>query len=390
MGTEDWIAGELDSRRREGLERRPATYPEAGGKITLDGKVFLNLASNDYLDLSRHPAVISAAAGALRVFGAGATASRLVTGTLSIHCELEAALAKLKGYPAALAFGSGYMANAGVIASLAGRDDTVLVDKLAHASILDAVILSRARLQRFRHNDVAHLEELLKKDCGTGRRLVVTESVFSMDGDIAPLRDIAAAASKASAMLMVDEAHATGVFGPGGSGLVRELGLEQDVNVSMGTLSKALGGYGGFIACSAQMRELMINTARPFIFSTGLPPASAASALAAIGVMAERPGMGRDLLENAARLRRRLRDAGLDTGSSSSQIVPVIVGENHIAVEMAERLKARGILVAAIRPPTVPAGTARLRLSVSLAHSMADLDRAADEVILAVNAARAR
>lgn len=381
MGTEDWITDELDSRRREGLDRHLTVSSATGGKIILGGKVVLNLASNDYLNFSHHPVVIAAAAEALRVFGAGATASRLVTGTLPLHEELECALANHKGYPAALVFGSGYMANSGIIASLVGRTDSVLVDKLAHASILDAAVLSRARLHRFRHNDATHLEELLRQTGETTRRLVVTESVFSMDGDLAPLRDIAAVSRAASAMLMVDEAHSTGVFGPGGSGLVRELQIEKDVNVSMGTLSKALGGYGGFIACSAQVREVMVNSARSFIFSTGLPPASAAAALSALGVLAARPDMGRELLAHAALFRQRLRDAGLNTGDSASQIIPVIVGENSLAVELSKKLRERGIVVAAIRPPTVPAGTARLRLSVTLAHTVGDLERAADEII---------
>lgn len=381
MGTEEWIAGELDSCRGEQLDRHLTVYPEAGGKIRVGGRTVLNFSSNDYLDLSRHPAVTSAAIGALRTCGAGATASRLVTGTLAIHDDLECALAKFKDYPAALVFGCGYMANAGVIASLVGRDDTVLVDRLAHASILDAAVLSRARFCRFRHNDAAHLGDLLRKSGNSGRRLVVTESVFSMDGDIAPLRDIAAAARASSAMLMIDEAHSTGVFGPGGSGIVRELRLERDVNVSMGTLSKALGGYGGFVACSGLLRDLLVNRARSFIFSTALPPASAASALAALGVLAASPDMGRDLLENAAMFRGRLGAAGLNTGSSASQIIPLILGENRLVVELSARLRGRGIIAAAIRPPAVPAGTARLRLSVTLAHTRDDLEHAADEII---------
>jgi len=383
MKTEDWIADELASCRRQGLDRHLQVLSGAGGKITLGGKVMLNLASNDYLDLSHHPAVISAAVGALRNFGAGATASRLVTGTLAIHEELEHALAKYKGYPSSLVFGSGYMTNSGVITSLVGRSDTVFVDKLAHASILDAVVLSRAKLCRFRHNDVQHLVELLRKSGSRGRRLIVTESVFSMDGDVAPLSEIATVARGSSAMLMVDEAHSTGVFGPDGAGLARELKLEKDITVSMGTLSKALGGYGGFAASSVELRELMINVARSFIFSTGLPPASAASALAALVVLAARPSMGKDLLKNADGFRKRLQDAGLDTGNSASQIIPVIVADNRLVIELAGRLRKRDIIVAAIRPPAVPVGTARLRLSVTLAHTADDLERASDEIIRA-------
>ncbi|MEI6970515.1 MAG: 8-amino-7-oxononanoate synthase, partial [bacterium] len=338
MDTEAWIADELESFRRADLARRLTVYPRTGGMMDIGGRIVMNLASNDYLDLAHDPAVAAAAAAAIHKLGAGATASRLVAGTLSLHEELEKRLAACKGYQAALVFGSGYMANSGAITSIVGRGDTVFADRLAHASIIDAVILSRARLQRYRHNDPSHLEELLRKSGTAGRRLVVTESVFSMDGDIAPLLDIANAAAGASAMLMVDEAHSTGVFGPGGAGLIRELRMEDKVNISMGTLSKALGGYGGFVACSAQLCDLMVNKARPFIFSTGLPPASAASALAALDVLAARPDIGKKLLDNAALLRRRLQDAGLDTGGSASQIIPVMVGENRPAIELSGKL----------------------------------------------------
>ena len=299
--------------------------------------------------------------------------------------ELEQRLAGFKGYPAALVFGSGFLTNAGVIPSLVGRDDAVFADKLVHASIIDAITLSRAKLVRFHHNDVQHLEELLKKQ-PAGCRLVVTESVFSMDGDLAPLRDIAAVAQRQNAMLMIDEAHATGVFGPSGSGLIREHGIETSVNVSMGTLSKALGSYGGFVACSSHMRELFVNRARSLIYTTALPPSVIASSIAALEILQASPSLGSKLLKRAESFRKTLHAAGLDTLQSASQIVPIVVGDNAKTLALAERLYASGVLVVAIRPPTIPKGSARLRISITLDHSEKDLARAADLIIAAAKA----
>jgi len=381
MKRESWIAEELEALKTGHLDRHLRVYPEAGGKIRMDGREFLNFSSNDYLALARHPQVIASAEKALREFGAGSTASRLVTGTLPLHEELERRLASYKGYKAALVFGSGYLANAGTIPALAGRDDTVFADKLAHASIIDSIILSRARLVRFRHNDVQHLDELLQKNSTSGRRLVVTESVFSMDGDLAPLADIAAVATRHEALLMIDEAHATGVFGPSGSGLIRQHRLESDVNVSMGTLSKAMGGYGGFVACSPPMRELLVNRARAIIYTTALPPPVVGAALGAMDVLEHNPDLGPELLRRAGDFRNALRAAGFDTMDSQSQIIPVRVGYNAKALALAQRLRENGILAVAIRPPTVPQGTARLRLSVTLAHTDGDLQRASEVII---------
>ena len=385
MEAEQWIAGELASLRDRGLYRHVLAYQQAGGKIQINGKTCLNFSCNDYLDLGRHPEVIAASREAVERFGCSAAASRLVTGTLDAHCELEDALAAHKGYPAALVFGSGFLTNVGVIPTLVGRGGHVFVDRLAHASLVDAIVLSRASVHRFRHNDPEHLDALLRRCTAGGPRLVVTESVFSMDGDIAPLPAIAQTATAHDAMLMVDEAHATGVFGPEGRGIVRMHGLESSVNISMGTLSKALAGYGGFVACSLPMRELLINRSRAFIYSTGLPPAAVGSAIGALRVIEQAGDLGERLLGRAALFRQTLADAGLSTGSSESQIVPVLVRENSRALALAERLKARGILAVAIRPPTVPAGTARLRLSVTLAHTAEDLQWAAEEIAAAAS-----
>ena len=381
MHCEQWIGDNLAQLRAKSLERSLSVLGEAGGKLKIGGRTFLNFSSNDYLGLARHPEVIAASRRCLESYGCGATASRLVTGTLEPHRELERVIAALKGYPEALVFGSGFLANAGVITALVGRGDHVFADKLAHASIIDGIVLSRANLKRFHHNDPEHLGQLLKQCPHSGRKLVVTESVFSMDGDIAPLPEIASLAVEHGAMAMVDEAHATGVFGPGGSGLIRQYGLEDRVNVSMGTLSKALGGYGGFIASSPALRELLVNRARSFIYTTGLPPAVAGSALGALDVVKKAGDAGERLLRNAAIFRERLLEAGLNTLGSQSQIIPVLIGDNAKTVAVADRLKTKGILAVAIRPPTVPEGTARLRLSITLDHTPRDLEWAAEQII---------
>lgn len=375
--TETWIEKELDGLKAAGLERKLVVYPDTGVTLRAGGREVLNFSSNDYLGLSRDPAILAASQQAVRRYGAGAAASRLVSGTLACHEELEQTLAAFKGYPAALVFGSGYGANVGIISSLVSRDDHVFIDRLAHASLVDAAVLSRARVHRFRHNDPADLQRVLRACAPGGRRLLVTESVFSMDGDIAPVRELTDVAEAGGAMVLIDEAHATGVFGPGGAGVIRQSGCESRIHCSMGTLSKALGGYGGFVACSDTMRNWLVHKARSFIYSTALPPAMVGAALGALDVLRAHPGMGRELLDRAARFRARLQELGLDTGSSRSQIIPVLVGDNERALRLHRRLMEQGILAVAIRPPTVPKGTARLRLSVTLDHSPEMLDHVA-------------
>ncbi len=375
------MEAELAALRAQALERDLSVMPDPDGPAAP-----LNFASNDYLGLSRSPMVLEAAAAALRRWGAGSGASRLVTGTWSCHQALEARLARLKQMPAARVFGSGYLAGLGAVSALVGRRDLVLADRLAHACLLDGAVLGRATVRRFRHNDAQHLADCLKQCPAGSRVLVVTESVFGMDGDLAPLRDIAAAARGHDALLLVDEAHATGVWGPGGSGLTGEWGLQSEVTAAMGTLSKALGGYGGFVAGSELLARWLTNRARPFVFSTAIPPASVGAALGALDWLETHPGAGAELLRRAAAFRARLQAAGFDTGQSQSQIVPVLVGAAGPAVALARRARAEGVLAAAIRPPTVPPGTARLRLSVTLAHSDADCTRAADVLEAAARA----
>lgn len=383
MHSEGWINEQLCDLSKRHLDRHLEVYPEVGGKIRIGGRTYLNFSSNDYLNLARHPDVVARAGEALRAAGCSATASRLVTGTLTWHDELEQRLARHKGYPCALLFGSGFLANVGTIPALVGRNDHVFADKLVHASIVDAIMLSRAKLYRFRHNDVEHLEQLLKRIGTSGRKLIVTESVFSMDGDLAPLQDIAHMAQRHGAMVMVDEAHATGIFGPKGSGLVRGWGLESSINIAMGTLSKAFGGYGGFVACSKSVRAFLINYARSFIYSTAPPPSVVGAALGALRAIEGICDLGGQLLTNAAAFRNQLKDAGLNTGNSASQIIPIMVGENSKALAISHKLREQGIIGVAIRPPTVPQGTARIRFSVTLAHSLEDLEHAADIIVAA-------
>ncbi len=382
---ENWIQPILDEAQSRGLERNAHAYPEVGGKIKIDGRDVLNFSSNDYLDLAHHRHVIDRSREALDKYGIGSTASRLVTGTLPIHEELEERLAKEKGYEAALVFGSGYLANAGTIPVLADRNDLIFADKLVHASMIDACKLSGAKLIRFAHNDVQDLEKRLEQySTNTGRSLVITESVFSMDGDIAPLAEIAVLAEKHGAMLMVDEAHASGTFGPNGAGLIREHGLEGSVTVSMGTLSKALAGYGGFVACSSLLRKLLVSSSRAFIYTTAPPPAVIGGALGAMDVLEASPRLGNILQANADYFRSLLHEGGLDTLQSQSQIIPIVIGDNEKAVATSKLLREQGIIAAAIRPPTVPSGSARLRLSITLAHHVDDLECAAKAIVDAV------
>lgn len=374
--TKAWIREQLEDRRGRSLLRSDQILTQTpGGWMDPTGRPFLNFASNDYLGFTRRPELREAAARAALDIGAGAGASRLVTGTRPVHVELEATIARLKGYPAARLFGSGMMAATGVIPALVDAGCIVFADRLAHACLLDGCRLSGARLRRFRHNDVDDLRAKLADARPDARKLVVTESIFSMDGDVAPLADIAAAAEEAGADLMVDEAHATGVWGPHGAGVASQLGLQSRVAVSMGTFSKALGAQGGFVCCDGEMAEWLLNAARTFVFTTAPAPAVAGAALAALRLITTDPDPGGRVQAMARGLRDRLRAEGFDTGASESQIIPVMVGGNDDALRVAAALRELGILAPAIRPPTVPDGTARIRISVCLDHTAADLDR---------------
>lgn len=376
----DWIQNELDAIAARGEKRALDPWPAPGPHLQRDGQRYVNLAGNDYLGLTANAAVRGAAARAARDIGPGATASRLLAGTCDAHTALESALAAWKGHPAALLFSSGYLAALGVIPLLAGRDDLIVADRLSHACLLDAARLSGADLVRFHHNDLADAARRLQQRSANRRCLLITESIFSMDGDLAPWRELLDLAERHDAFLLVDEAHALGVAGPRGAGLTANSPAAADRLITLGTLGKSLAAAGGFVTGSAALRELMINRARSFIFDTALPPPTVAAAHAALLEIHAHPEWVAALAEKSARLKSALHAAGLDTLQSASHIVPVLIGDNVRAVAIATRLKAEGFLVAAIRPPTVPPGTARLRLSVSLAHSDAELSRAADAI----------
>jgi 8-amino-7-oxononanoate synthase len=343
----------------------------------LSERVPLNFAANDYLGLSRHPALIEAGRRATVEHGTGAGASRLVTGTSAEVVALEAALAAWKEKEAALVFGSGYAAALGTIPALAGRGDTVVLDKLAHASLIDGARLSGATVRVFPHNRLDRLEALLRKlDAEKGRRLIVTESIFSMDGDSAPLREIVALKEHHGAWLLVDEAHATGLYGATGAGLVAELGLSNRVEIVMATLSKALGGVGGMIAGSRVLIDWLVNRARSFVYSTALPPAAVGAAHAAIEIARgpEGAALRKSLRGNIARYRAGLPAAWQERAPSSGAIQPLLCGEAAAALQAAQTLREEGFLIPAIRPPTVPRGTARLRVTLSAAHAPKEID----------------
>ncbi len=360
-------------RRLRPLESAP------GARVRRDGRELVNFASNDYLGLAAHPAVAAAFIEGVRRYGAGSTASRLVCGGQGPHHELEEELAAAKESEAALTFSSGFALSVGVIPALVGRGDHVILDKLCHASLVDGARLSGATLRVYPHQDLEKLERLLataRARTPGGRILVVTESVFSMDGDLCPLAETVAACERHGALLLLDEAHATGVFGATGMGLAEESGLQGRVAFQMGTFSKALGLAGGYVAASREWTDLLINRARSFIYSTAPPPALACAARAALQLARSTEG---------AALRRRLRDhirlfrerAGLENGSETA-IQPVPLGDVAAALEASARLEQAGFLVPAIRYPTVPRGRARLRVSLSAAHEAGDVGRLAD------------
>jgi 8-amino-7-oxononanoate synthase len=376
------LAQELQNLADRDLRRRLTEVEEVlpGGKVRLGGQVLLNLSSNDYLGLSRDHRLIDAAQKAAALWGAGAGASRLVAGHLALHREVEDKLAAFKGTEAAVIFSTGYMANLGTISALAGPGDTIFCDKLNHASIYDGIKLSGAALARFPHRDLNRLESLLQKT-GSGRRLIITDSVFSVDGDAAPLKDIVELKDRYNAVLMVDEAHATGVLGPKGAGLADALGLTPRVEVHMGTFSKALGSLGGYVAGDQRLIDYLHNRARSFIYSTAMPPPVLGAVGAALDVVTREPERRRYLLSEAKIFRETLLQAGFDLLGSETQIVPVLVGENARTLECARRLRERGLLAMAFRPPTVTPGRARVRFSLSAAHAREDLAAARQAII---------
>ncbi|MEA2150203.1 MAG: 8-amino-7-oxononanoate synthase [Solirubrobacteraceae bacterium] len=371
------IQARLTELEELGLYRRTrlVSGPQ-GPNVILDGKRVLLLCSNNYLGLADNVRVQEAAADAALRWGAGTGASRLVSGTMTVHSRLETRLAAFKGTEAALLFGSGYLANLGVVGTLARAGEVVFSDELNHASIIDGCRLSRAETFVYGHNDVEHLAWGLSQAGGRGA-LIITESVFSMDGDVAPLEEIVALARLHGVRVAVDEAHATGCLGPGGRGAVAEAGLEGEVDVVVGTLGKALGSYGAFVACDNELAQLFTNSARSLIFSTAPPPPAVAGALAALDLLAEQPRRVERLHGNAAVLRAELAREGFDVSRSSTQIIPLVVGDAATAMRVCEAALERGVFAQAIRPPTVPEGTSRLRLAVMATHTKDELREAA-------------
>jgi 8-amino-7-oxononanoate synthase len=387
------VAERLEELRDRGLRRRLRLIEgPQGPRVTLDGRQVLLLCSNDYLGLAAHRAVREAAAEAAMRWGAGAGASRLISGNMQPHRQLEARLATFKGYEAALLFGSGYLANAGTIAALAGRDEVVFSDELNHASIIDGCRLSRAETFVYRHADLEHLAWGLAR-AGQRAALIVSDGVFSMDGDVAPLEGLTRLARAYGCRLMVDEAHATGALGPGGRGSVAAAGLGDEVDLVVGTLGKALGSYGAYVCASEELCEYLVNAARPFVFSTAPPPPTVAAALAALELLEAEPQRVDRLTANAAILREALAAEGLYVTSSSqprpalpsppatpTQIVPLAVGDAETTMALCERLLESGVFAQGIRPPTVPEGTSRLRFTVMATHEVGDLEGAAAHV----------
>jgi len=373
---QDLFAEQLKALRAASLDRHLREISSSQGpEIEIDGQRFVNFSSNDYLGLANDPRLREAAMAAIDEFGVGAGASRLISGTQSPHVRLERALAKWKGTEAALCFSSGYAAALGTIPALVTKNDVVLLDKLCHASLIDGAKLSGAILRVFPHNSLRKLESLLewaRREHPGKRVLIVTESVFSMDGDRAPLRELVKLKKRFDALLMLDEAHAVGVIGPNGRGLTAQENLNEDIDVQMGTLSKALGTSGGYICGSRDLIEWLINRARSFIYSTAPPPAIAAAALAAVNFLSSSEGEERRLLlgERIKLMQELLPRTGLNKEQSavSSAILPWLVGDEQAALDLATALKSEGFLVPAIRYPTVAKGSARLRITVTAAH----------------------
>jgi 8-amino-7-oxononanoate synthase len=360
--------GQLDHcelRRRRALRTGPQ-----GALVEVDGRSLVNFASNDYLGLAADPRLADAALAACRNEGWGSGASPLVAGYSRSHHRLEQRLAEFEQTEAALLFTSGYAANIASITALASRGDAIFADALNHASLIDGCRLSRAEVHVYRHCDCEHLESLLKAHGGR-RKLIVTDTLFSMDGDLAPLERIAALAAEHGCMLLVDEAHATGVFGQQGRGVCEALQIEGEIHVRVGTLSKALGSIGGFVAGSQALIDWLSNRARPYVFSTASPPAASAAACAALDIVAAEPWRRTELLALAKRLRQELAGQGWNLGNSRSQIIPIVVGTVARTLDLAEQLRQRGYWAPPIRPPSVPEGAARLRVSLSHAHSEA-------------------
>jgi 8-amino-7-oxononanoate synthase len=366
---------QLDKRAEQGLlrSRRTLTGPQSP-RIIVDGAAYLAFSSNDYLGLANHPQLISALQQGAQQWGVGAGAAHLVNGHFEAHQQLELQLAKFVGKPAALLFSTGYMANLGVVQALVGKGDTVFADKLNHASLNDAMLLSRATVKRYRHGDTAQLSQLLAQT-QSGRKLIITDAVFSMDGDIAPLRELLALCEQHDAWLYVDDAHGFGVLGEQGSGSLAHFGIKSERIIYMATLGKAAGVSGAFLAAEQVVIDTLVNHAHSYVYTTAAPPALSVALLQSLELIKQGDEMRTHLLQMVAQLRHGLADLPWQLMPSETAIQPLLIGDNQYALSLSKGLRERGIWVAAIRPPTVPQGTARLRITLSAAHSEADVDK---------------
>lgn len=354
--------------------RRVDTAQEA--RITLDGKPVLLFCSNNYLGLANHPELQAAACEAVERFGCGSGASRLISGNMRLHEQLEEALARFKQYPSSILFGSGYAANVGILSSLMEAGDVIFSDSLNHASIIDGCRLSRADVKIYRHGDTEHLASLMESAKEYRKRLIVTDTLFSMDGDLAPLPDLVRLARRHDSMLMLDEAHAVGVMGPNGRGAAEHYGLDDAADISVGTLGKSLGSFGAFAVCRPEIREFLVNHARSLIYSTSLPPPVLATAAKALEILEAEPERRQRLSDNANQLAKGIRALGFHVPEPVTPIQSVVMGEEGKAMSLCEQLLLRGVYAQGIRPPTVPPETSRIRFSLMATHTDEDIRQA--------------
>ena len=373
-----YLSDQLNQWRQEGTyQRLRVLESESAAESRFDGKTVINLASNNYLGLTTHPKLREAALEATRKFGVGSGAVRTISGTMSLHMQLEERIAAFKNVEACVVFQSGFAANAGTVSAILGPEDHIISDELNHASIIDGCRLSRAKIHVFPHKDVAAAERILAElHGGPGKKLLITDGVFSMDGDIGPLPGLTAAAEKYGAIMMVDDAHASGVLGRNGRGTIDHFNVHGRVHVQVGTLSKAIGVLGGYVCGSRDLIDFLYHRARPFLFSTSHPPSVAASCIAAFDVLENEPERIQALWDNTKYFKAGLTSAGFDTGMSETPITPVIVGEAKLAHELSRSLFEAGVLATGIGFPTVPKGKARVRTIVTATHTREELDRA--------------
>jgi len=374
-----YISDELKNIKEAGLYRKLNVVGSAQGTyLKINGREYLSFCSNNYLGLANNPLVVKAVKDAVEKYGWGAGASRLVSGNMELHEALEDEISRFKGKEASIVFSTGYMANIGAISSLVSKGDLVICDKLNHASIIDGCRLSGADFRVYPHCDIEKLENILRKSAKYSHKLIVTDTVFSMDGDLAPLPDIVRIASKYKAMVMVDEAHGTGVFGEKGSGVVEHFNLSKKINIVMGTLSKAVGSMGGYVSGEAGLIDFLRNKARSFMYTTALPPAVCAASIAGIKLIQKDHSLRTSLWHNVRYLNVKLKLLNFNVISSESPIIPILIGDAKKAVNVSKFLHKEGILIPAIRPPTVPARSSRLRMTVMSTHTKEDMERLLD------------